>query len=208
MVPMNGRRPYPRSVEAGPARHWSASGASLPGWATGCFVWLAIVMIVILDRQRPATESLAVHGLIDEMAHVLTATIVALAFRSLDVAVSLAWALIGGVILDSEHILQLLGWTDAIPGSSRGGGHSLLVVAIVLLVSVADGTHRIGWISLAVGMASHLFRDMATGTVALLWPFDATPLSIRHDIYLATLAWCSVMVLVGVVHAWNRKGST
>ena len=173
-----------------------------------CFVWLAIVMIAILDRQRPATESLAVHGLIDEMAHVLTAAIMALAFRSLDVAVSLAWTLIGGVILDGEHVLQLLGWTDPIPGSSRGGGHSLLVVVVVLLVGAADGSRRMWWISLAIGMASHLFRDMATGTVALLWPFDATPLSIRHDIYLASLAWCSVMVLVGVFHEWNRKGST
>lgn len=208
MAPMNGRHLYQRSVEAGPSRHWSSPGVSLPGWATVCFVWLEIVMIVSLDRQRPATESLALHGLIDETAHVLTATIVGLAVRSLGAEVSLVWTLIGGVILDGEHVLQLLGWTDPIPGSSRGGGHSLLVVVVVLLVAVADGTRRIWWISLAIGMASHLFRDMATGTVALLWPFDATPRSIGHDIYLVGLAWCSVMVLVGVFYGRNGKGST
>jgi membrane-bound metal-dependent hydrolase YbcI (DUF457 family) len=75
----------------------------------------------------------------------------------------------------------------------------LLTIAIVLVVSaVARGAWRYVGCGVAVGLAAHFLRDMATSTagVPLLWPFSTTGYLLPYPLYAAALASAVAYMLV------------
>lgn len=153
-------------------------------------MWLVLVVpfvIRAIDQLDHVGQSLLVHGLRDETGHMLTAYIWALGLMALRLPLSLNMVLLGGIMIDVDHLLQLSDVIDAVPGSSRPGSHSLLSLIILIMLANIDRRRVWFWISFAVGFTSHLIRDMATGSVPLLWPRAVEPVSLPYSLYAATL---------------------
>lgn len=184
-VPMTDCRSSAGTVSGLPATQVS--------WTRSRIALVAPVVITLLDRLDRLGSSLLVHGLRDEIGHALTAYLWALGLMALRLPLTLPMVVLGGILIDVDHLLQFYGVIDAAPGSSRPGSHSLVTLVIILLVASGDRRRSWMWISFAVGFLSHLVRDMATGTVPLLWPRPADPVSIPYDLYTATLAACAVV---------------
>lgn len=174
----DGNPPEPAEADAPGARS---------GWPWLCIVLLAPIIIDVIDRSARSASSLLVHGLRDEAGHLLTAYVCASGLIALRMPLTLTVVLLGGVLIDMDHILQLSGAIDAVPGSSRPGSHSLAIPIIALIVATIDRRRVWVWISFAVSFGTHLVRDMATGTVPLFWPLAADPVSITYDLYAVAL---------------------
>lgn len=148
-----------------------------------------------------------VHGLRDETGHLLTAYVWALGLMALRLPLRLGLVVLGGIVIDIDHVLQLLDIVDAAPGSSRPVSHSLMPVMILFILASVDRRRVWVWMSVAVGFTSHLARDMATGTVPLLWPLPVEPVSIRYRVYAGTLVACAMIAfgtaLVNRRRMWN-----
>lgn len=146
---------------------------------------LAIVAIRILE---PADKTLLVHGVYDELGHLLTALVAAIGVRALRLPVPLWSVLLGGVVLDLGHVLQMLGYVNALEGSTRSGSHSIAVVVLLACLGFLDRRRANIWLGIAIGAISHLWRDMGTGTVPLMWPITETVYGTLYTRYLAGLA--------------------
>ena len=138
-------------------------------------------------------------GIADETAHLSTMVIFLLAFPTLRNAGFIAGCLAGSVAIDLDHIPLFLGSNLLTEQTNRPFTHGLLTIAIVLVVSVpVGGTWRYAGLGVAVGLAAHFLRDMATSTagVPLLWPFSTTGFMLPYPLYAAALAgalaWAAV----------------
>ncbi len=70
-------------------------------------------------------------------------------------------------------------------GGTLGREHSarntrLVAVMLVMLGGLTYWDEQWIWRSIAIGMSTHLFRDTATGTVVLLWPFESVPVRVPY----------------------------
>jgi membrane-bound metal-dependent hydrolase YbcI (DUF457 family) len=143
--------------------------------------------IVAIHWLEPADETLTLHGVYDELGHALTALVAVIGVRALRLPVP-AWSVVlGGMILDLGHVPQMLGYASALEGSTRNGSHSLAVVAFLACLGFLDRRHADVWLGIAIGATSHLWRDMGTGTVPLLWPLRETVYDTLYTRYLAVL---------------------
>jgi hypothetical protein len=146
-----------------------------------------------VDQQSPNTSSYVVKALTDEPAHLFTTVIVVMLVRALARReLSTAWtmgALIAGNLIDADHLPQVLGSSVITAGTARPYSHSLATVACLLVVSLATkGPVSSFSAGAAVGVAGHLFRDMATGLVPLAWPVSLEGFGIPYRSYASTLA--------------------
>ena len=186
------RSPTATDYQVGPDRWRDA-------WANLGMVALAAAGILLIQIYFPEKRPLMVHGITDEIGHLLTAFIFAVAMRSVRVP-SPVWAvLFGGVILDLGHISDHLDITQPVIGSSRNGSHSLLAVALIAAIALADRRRGLVWLGVALGALSHLWRDMGTGTVPLGWPFVGTVQGVTY----AT----SIVLLVAIAAAFIGTGT-
>lgn len=165
-------------------------------------VGLSAIGIVLVQLLFPEKRPLVVHGVTDELGHLLTALVFAVTVRSLGAHLPVWAVLIGAVILDLGHISDRLGITETITGSSRNGSHSLFAVAVIAAIALGAPRHRLVWVGLALGALSHLWRDMGTGTVPLGWPFVTSVYSVAYSSYIAMLLGVSC-VLIGAGNAVN-----
>lgn len=188
-------------------RSESATSEAVSAWLgwRGLGLGLAAPFIIrFIDRLDRAGQSLLVHGLRDEAGHLLTAYVWALGLLALRVPLRLDLVVLGGIAIDIDHLFLIAGVIDAVPGSSRPGSHSLLPLVIIFMLAGVDRRRAWIWLSLAVGVMSHLVRDMATGSVSLLWPLPVEPVSIRYRLYAATLvAWAMIAVGAALVNRWK-----
>ena len=153
---------------------------------------LAIVALRILE---PEDETLLVHGVYDELGHLLTALVAGIGVRALRLPVPLWSVLLGGVVLDLGHVLQMMGYVNALEGSSRSGSHSIAVVILLACLGFLDRRRANIWLGIAIGAVSHLWRDMGTGTVALMWPVTDTVYGTLYTRYLAGLAGMAIAMV-------------
>jgi inner membrane protein len=168
---------------------------------SGLYAALALILIFGVDSVDPlGTRPLLAAALLDESAHLATAL---LFLRALDMQVtrsSVLGLLLGAVMIDIDHVpLQLFGNDILTAGTNRPHSHSLLALALVLLIGFAlSGMWRRGAFCLALGHASHLARDMATGGVPLLWPLSSARIEVAYSGY-------ALMVIVAaLLTTWPR----
>lgn len=170
---------------------------------------LCLLAIYVLREAEPAGASLRLHGAMDVAGHLLTALILWIGVRALHLPVPLWATLLGGVVLDTGHVLGWLGYVNAFEGSSRNGSHSLFVVAILACIGFVNQRRAHVWLGIAMGATSHLWRDMGTGTVALLWPLTDTVYGTLFNRYMAVLAGMSIAMIgtsaLLAVHAKTRR---
>jgi membrane-bound metal-dependent hydrolase YbcI (DUF457 family) len=129
-----------------------------------------------------------VHGVYDELGHLLTALVAGIGVRALRLPIPLLSMLLGGVVLDLGHVLQMMDYVNALEGSTRSGSHSITVVIMLACMGFLDRRRANIWLGIAIGAVSHLWHDMGTGTVALMWPVTETVYGTIYRRYLAGLA--------------------
>ena len=159
--------------------------------------------------QSVQATTLEEHGAVDWIGHLLTALIIALGLRALRLPIPIWSVLIGGLIPDFGHILAWLHLAEPIKGSSRNGSHSLTMVALIVLIAVID-RHCAGvWLGIAIGAITHLWRDMGTGHVPLLWPFSHGVWGVSFAVYVTvTLGIGLVMIAASYGFAQSRSEAT
>ena len=142
-------------------------------------------------------------GALDEPAHLATTGLLLLGFfactgRRVPFGLA-AVALIASVAIDIDHIPQFLGWHGLTEGTPRPYTHSLMTLAFVLVaVAVTRRSTRTLTLGIAIGIASHLFRDLATGPgVPLLWPASTATVRLSYLVYVAIMAGVAAAALAG-----------
>ena len=140
-------------------------------------------------------------AVLDEPAHLLTAwlALVALPPRRRP---AVPWALLGAVAIDVDHVPLYLWHVGTATESGRPVTHCLLSVVVFLCGARLVRRARPVLAGLAVGVALHLVRDLATGPgVPLLWPASGASVSVPHAWYL------EVLVVLAAVAARRRSGA-
>lgn len=151
-----------------------------------------IIAIHLLDK---GVETLPLHGFLDHVGHALTALMAALSVRAIRLPIPVWSILLGGMVLDLGHVPQMLGAVNALEGSTRNGSHSLAVVIVLASLGFLDQRHANVWLGIAIGATSHLWRDMGTGTVALMWPVTETVYGTLFTRYLAVLTGVALAMI-------------
>jgi membrane-bound metal-dependent hydrolase YbcI (DUF457 family) len=189
---------------SGPYRFATYAGISIGAW---------ILIGVVRQFDAPSDgNTLQVHGVLDEMGHLLTALMIAMGIKALRFPVPVWSILIGGVVLDVGHIMLQLDFTEPVTGSSRNGTHSVFVLILLACIGFLDQRRANVWLGLALGALSHLWRDMGTGNVPLFWPFlenvDGTTFR-RYMIALlgATIAMIGSGALLEIYDRANAEDS-
>lgn len=161
---------------------------------TGVNLRLAMVLVILfIDITLLATQRMVVHGTADETAHVFTALLWGALALSAGVPMLLPIVALGGMFPDLDHVPMFLVGMKSLPHTSRSVLHTLLVILIFVALAWVNRRWRWVWGSMALGVASHLARDMATGTVILFWPLSGHPFTTPYLIYMGTLVLCVLL---------------
>lgn len=173
------------------ARWHEVARALAHPWRRLALALVGFILILGVDRWLLArAHTLLATGIADETAHLSTMVVFLLAFPTLRNSGFIVGCLVGSVAIDLDHIPLFLGSNLLTEQTNRPLTHGLLTVVIVLAVSgVARGPGRYVGLGVAVGLAAHFLRDMATSTagVPLLWPLATTGLMLPYPLYTAAL---------------------
>jgi inner membrane protein len=152
-----------------------------------------------------STGSLA-YALVDEPAHLATCAVALLALVAVGAPVSRRFALaalLASTAIDVDHLPGYLG-SHLLMASSmpRPYSHSVLTVALLGALGLwLRGERREIALGLALGVAAHLCRDLATGPgIPLLWPLSAAPITAPYAAYAAVLLVAGACVAIS---AWG-----
>lgn len=166
----------------------------------------ALLAFVLADDAliRALRPSYAVLGLLDEPAHLATG---ALAVATIALAVGglprPAWiaALASTVLIDVDHLPDVLGTQILTAGAPRPYTHSLTTVAVLAVAAIAVRGRSVspGLAGAALGVAAHLLRDLGTAPVALWWPVSSDGVSVPYIVYAAVLA--ATVVAIESLHS-------
>jgi hypothetical protein len=142
---------------------------------------LSLPIVAVTDaiaRQRVWPRPIA--GLLDEAAHLGTGLILLAALPRPGRPFAQG-VLAGSVLLDLDHVPDMLGMPFLRPERMRPRTHSVATLLVLASSARLDGA--------LVGAAAHLVRDLATGTnaVPLMWPFWKRPYEVRYRWYAAGL---------------------
>ena len=171
----------------------SSLGTALPAGA--------LAGVLLLDLVQHSRDwSLIPLAALDEPAHLLTAWLVLAAATARTAGLRvLPWVLAGAVLLDLDHVPLYLGADIAVSPGGRPVTHSLLTVAVLLAGAAAVRRWRMPLAGLALGAATQLLRDLATGPgVPLLWP------ALAEDLRMPYLPYALVLVALAVAATAGR----
>lgn len=160
---------------------------------------LLIALILAIDATLLGSDWLPLHGMADEASHALTAFIFLSAARRMGLRLRVVPGIAAAVLIDLDHVPDILGLFSPPDGTSRPVTHSLSLVALLVVLAVVNPKRRSLWNAAAVGLLSHLVRDLGTGAVLFWWPVSANPVSLPYLAYLAiTIALAVVSTSVTV----------
>jgi inner membrane protein len=150
------------------------------GAAAAAVVLASDLLVRLREWPRP------IAGLFDETAHLATGVALLAASPRPVPRRHAAGVLAGSVLLDVDHVPEVFGKDLLRNGDSRPVPHSLPIPALL----ARDRRTR----AVAVGVAAHLVRDLATGNgVQLLWPLTRRVYAIPYAAYAALLAGAAVL---------------
>jgi membrane-bound metal-dependent hydrolase YbcI (DUF457 family) len=158
---------------------------------------LAAVAVVdaIARRRRPRP----IAGVLDETAHLATGLLVLTALPRAEDAGFRRGLVAASVLLDVDHVPDMLGFWFLRPRGMRPRTHSVATLLALACSPRLDGA--------LVGASAHLVRDLATGTnaVPLLWPFSKRPFTVPYGAYAAGVA---VLAGLALVQSRTRLGAS
>jgi inner membrane protein len=162
----------------------------------------ALVAILALDAIARAREwPLVVVGLLDEPAHLLTAWLLLAAVLPGRYRRLRRWALLGAVLIDVDHVPLFLWDVGAATAFGRPVTHSLALALVLLTLSWPRTRVQTPLRGLAVGVALHLVRDVATGPgLSLLWPVTSEGVLVAYSLYAALLCLATAAAVLRPEH--------
>jgi membrane-bound metal-dependent hydrolase YbcI (DUF457 family) len=181
-------------------RAWRYLPQPSPGWillAAGLFAADQVV-------YQHAGAAVFPQAPLDWTAHLLTTLFIVWALSPLVRGRRLAGALVFSVLIDVDHIPGRLGSNILTAGTARPYTHSIAIVLALALLALAWPAAREFVSGAALGVASHLWRDLAEphgSGVALLWPLSDRTITTPAVVYLGSLG---VVAAVGFARAWSR----
>ncbi len=143
---------------------------------------------------------------LDWTNHLLTTLFIAWALRPLIDRTRILIALIASVLIDADHIPGYLGSHVLTGGTPRPYTHSLATAVVLLVVAALRPAWRGRELGAALGVLSHLWRDLAepSGTgVALFWPVSDRAITTPPAVYLGSIAVLALIALIRTV-AFSR----
>ena len=152
---------------------------------------LAIIMGI--DLRIRGAEKLLIHGVADEIAHLLTAMIMLSTVRAIGLRVSWIAGAMGAMAPDVEYALSRLDITAPIGDASRGVMHTLVPGVALVLLGLMTPPLRLFFVSLGIALLTHTVRDAATSSVPALWPLSVEYFHLRYSFFLAMLAACATV---------------
>jgi UDP-N-acetylglucosamine--N-acetylmuramyl-(pentapeptide) pyrophosphoryl-undecaprenol N-acetylglucosamine transferase len=156
-------------------------------------VVLVAALLFAVDQfvyQRVGT-AVATQAPLDWTDHLLTTLFIVWALGPRFRAGWLMPALTASVLIDVDHIPGQLGSHILTAGTARPYTHSLLTIVCLLGAGLRRSRWRHVALGAALGVASHLWRDLAEphgAGVALLWPVSDRTVTTPAAVYLASVA--------------------
>lgn len=178
-------------------------------WPRVLLAPLLVLVVVLVDLliqwMRP---TMAVHGVLDEVGHLATTgVLLAVGLRLLTKGgrprlALLLTALACTVLIDVDHVPQVLGWDGLSKGTARPYPHSMATL-VLLAAAAAVLPRRVSGFAVAalVGVSAHLVRDLGTALVPLFWPLTPSGVQVAHSHYIVLLI---LLALVDAVLAARR----
>lgn len=149
-------------------------------------VALADLLVWALDLRFPWV------GLVDEPAHLATGLLLLANLPSPGRIWVISFA-VAIVAIDLDHLPLLFGSDALSEGTGRPYAHSLVTVALLVVVGAAWARAREIAFGVAAGVLAHFLRDLATGGgVSLLWPVSTASTTIPYAVYAAVLTVLAV----------------
>src|SRR5690606_31206736 len=134
----------------------------------------ALAIVMGIDLRIRGAEEILVHGIADEIAHLLTAIIMLSAVHAVGMRVNWVAVAMGAVGPDIEYAVRFFDVAEGFGDGSRGIMHTLVpgsaLVVLGLFFWPVSAPLRIFCISLGLALLSHVIRDSATSAIPLLWP--------------------------------------
>jgi inner membrane protein len=172
---------------------------------------MVVIAVAVLAVDQGVYQlvggSTALQAPLDETAHLLTTLLILWSLIPRVHERVLIPALIASVAIDVDHIPHALGnqWLTA--GTSRPYTHSLATIVVLLALVVASRRVTVPVLAVALGVASHLWRDLAEPVgagVALLWPASDETCHLPAGLYLGGMA---ALGTIALMRAWRRSAS-
>lgn len=190
------------------------TNTAFPQPASTRFALLAVLGVVLIVADdflfRRDDLSFVSNALTDELAHAATALLCVGALYALrqwhwDSRIWIA-TVIGGTIIDLDHVPAAFGWNVITIGTDRPYSHSLLTLGILLLVTMRLRSPRRDLGAVATwGLASHYIRDMVDGgAVPLFWPITKHGFTAPYVAYGTLLLVSLGVILVGQLRDRER----
>lgn len=157
------------------------------------FAFLSFAAVLALDIPYRRGLPLPMAAATDWLAHLGTTFIWIAALFPRAARVFVMAALAATVLVDLDHVPHVAASVfvgrDA-PGARLWLLHTLLAVAVLSVIGWrSPGRRGWLWLGLAFGVATHIFRNAASGEgPPLLAPFSMQHVSISYDVYVAILA--------------------
>jgi membrane-bound metal-dependent hydrolase YbcI (DUF457 family) len=176
-------------------RHWPADG-----WLPAALGYIVLADLISNHRKL----SLAVAGALDELAHVASTVLLANGLRAPGDAPFVIGAVLGSVALDADHVPSVFGHPVKGTDSERPFTHSWPALAAAGFIAVRMRGQRGRLVrGFACGLASHLFRDFASGQhsgTPFGWPLSRRNLSLPR--------WCYLGALLAALWTAERRRAT
>jgi membrane-bound metal-dependent hydrolase YbcI (DUF457 family) len=170
-----------------------------------------VVALDLLWSQFVGSTGHLAYALVDEPAHLATCTVALLALAALGPASPqrrfAAAALLASMAIDLDHIPGYLGSHLLSGGLPRPYGHSALLVIAIAGAGWASRRRDVREVSLGIafGVATHLFRDLATGPgVPLFWPVSSDVVTFPYAVFACGLGFAALACAAPGVFASAR----
>lgn len=160
----------------------------------------AILTVLVVDVTLKLVEfPTPVLAAVDWSAHLATTVLILAGVQPVLRRPVFLAAVATNVLIDLDHLPQYLGSDVLTHGTFRPYPHSLATVVVLLALARAWRRGRRVALGAAIGVIAHIWRDLASGGVPLLWPFSTGTARTPYALYAGALA-----VLV-VVAEWRGR---
>jgi inner membrane protein len=168
-------------------------------------VVLAGAVLLIADQTAYVAvgSTVLLQAPLDWIAHVLTTALIVWGLAPGLRNRVLVPALVASVAIDVDHIPGRLGYDWLTAGTSRPYTHSLATVVVLLIGAGLVRSARAPLLGVALGVASHLWRDLAEPVhagVALVWPISDGRCEVPQAVYLGSLGALALIAAARALH--------
>ena len=165
----------------------------------GLVIFAALVFIA--DEalfQWLGPKNTGLKGVFDWTDHLITTLLIVWALFPGLRRIQVVPVLLASILIDLDHVPGFLGSHILTGSDPRPYTHSLATVVVLLLVAVSWRRNRLIFLALALGIASHLWRDLAEpvgSAVTLFWPVSHEAVHLNPVFYFGSIGIFAVIAL-------------